>query len=293
MRFWSPCSRAALVCSLLLGLQGPALADPAALRERHEALRDALRGSPFGRPLHLESRQMGESLQGDVYAVLDHSFEKVRDALAQPANWCDVMILPFNTKYCHAVQADGGPALMVRIGRRYDQPVEHAFRLQFDHRLVAASPRYFECRLSAQEGPVGTRDYRIVVSAIPLDGGRTFLHLGYAYGFGTMGRIAMHAYLATAGADKVGFTRVNNGAGGHGLIGGMRGAVERNAMRYYLAIDTFLDSLDAPPAQRAERRIQGWFDATERYPLQLREMDRRTYVSMKRMEVERQQTLLP
>ncbi len=50
--------------------------------------------------------------------------------------------------------------------------------------------------------------------------------------------------------------------------------------------------LAAPPAQQAEKRIQNWFTESERYPRQLREMDRTTYVAMKRQEVERQQTLL-
>jgi hypothetical protein len=136
---------------------------------------------------------------------------------------------------------------------------------------------------------VGTRAYNIVVSAVPLEDGRTFLKLAYSYGYGFAGKVAMQAYLSTTGASKVGFTRV--GTGGD-YIGGMRGAVERNAMRYYLAIDAFLDATKAPPAQQAERRVQTWFDATERYPKQLREMDRATYVGMKRMEIERQRVLV-
>ena len=44
-------------------------------------------------------------------------------------------------------------------------------------------------------------------------------------------------------------------------------------------------------AQQVEQRIQGWFSSTERYPRQLREMDRTTYVSMKRQEYERQQAV--
>jgi hypothetical protein len=66
--------------------------------------------------------------------------------------------------------------------------------------------------------------------------------------------------------------------------------VERNAMRYYLAIDAYLDTMDAPQAQRVDKRINQWFTATERYPTQLHEMDRNTYVSMKRQEYERQTT---
>ena len=44
--------------------------------------------------------------------------------------------------------------------------------------------------MSADEGPLGTRDYRLVLEAAPLDGGRTFLHLSYAYAYGTIARLA-------------------------------------------------------------------------------------------------------
>lgn len=279
--------------ALLAAASLHAFADAASLRARHAALRDELSNNSYQRALHIDSSESRDVLNGDVHAVLDHPFETVSRALRDPAQWCDILILPFNTKYCHAVDGAGGPALLVRIGRKYDQPVHSAYRLQFALRNVASDAGYFETRLNAREGPVGTRDYRIVVAAVPLEGGKTFLHLAYSYGYGVAGRVAMQAYLSTVGADKVGFTTAGRDANGQPqLIGGMRGAVERNAMRYYLAIDAYLDSLAQPAPQRVDRRIQAWFSATERYPRQLREMDRSTYVAMKRQEVERQQTMI-
>lgn len=274
-------------------LPATVLADAAQLRSRHSQLREQLQQSTFGQPLHIDSSEQPDRLTGDVYAVLDHPFQKVSAALRDPVHWCDILILPFNTKYCHAVRAEGGPALQVRIGRKFDQPVDQAYKLQFAWRSVAQQADYFETRLQARDGPVGTRDYRISVSAVPLDGNRTFLRLNYSYGFGMAGRMAMQMYLGTVGADKVGFTVVGrDGAGRPHYIGGVRGAVERNAMRYYLAIDAFLDTMAAPPDQRVERRIRNWFAATERHPRQLREMDLGTYAAMKRQEVQRQQVLL-
>ena len=91
---------------------------------------------------------------------------------------------------------------------------------------------------------------------------------------------------STCGRDKVGFTRLK--AGGGDFVGGMRGVTERNTMRYYLAIDAYLDSLSAPAGQQLENRLQAWFDATERYPHQLRELGREAYLRMKRQEVQRQ-----
>ncbi len=268
------------------------LADAGELRAQYRELRDELRDNGFGRPLHIDSAEQQDRLAGVVHAVLDHPFAAVSAALRSPANWCDILILPFNTKYCHAVDGPSGSTLLVRIGRRFDQPVEQAYRLRFDHRNVALEPDYFESRLQADEGPVGTRDYRIAVSAVPLEGNRTFLRLDYSYGAGIAGRMAMQLYLATAGADKTGFTVVGRDPGGRPRhIAGVRGAVERNAMRYYLAIDAYLDSLAAPPDQQVDRRIRGWYSATQHYP-QLRELDLGTYAAMKRQEVERQQTLL-
>lgn len=261
-------------CLLALGSVA-AHADAGSLRARHAELKPQLQGNSYGRQMFIDSAEGSNSLQGDVYAVLDHPFDKVKEALVDPRAWCDIMLLPFNTKACSAQ----GNRLSVRIGRKYNQPVDQAYGLDFGFSNLAASADYLETRLSAGEGPFGTRDYRIVVEAVPLDRGRTFMHMSYAYGFGGSGRFAMQAYLATAGASKVGFT-----------TNGVRGAVERNAMRYYLAIDAFLDTMDVPRPQRVDQRINQWFSATERYPQQLREMDRNTYVTMKRQEYGRQTT---
>jgi hypothetical protein len=79
------------------------------------------------------------------------------------------------------------------------------------------------------------------------------------------------------------------GSGPPGLVGGVRGVMERNTMRYYLAIEAFLGALAAPPQARFEKRIRDWFAASERYPLQLHELDRAEYLGMKRVENLRQQ----
>ena len=102
----------------------------------------------------------------------------------------------------------------------------------------------------------------------------------------------MKTYLATIGSGKVGFTLIGKQPNGQPeYIGGMRGVVERNTMRYYLAIDAYLGALATPPSLRLQKRLQGWFTATEQYPRQLREVDPTAYIDMKRSEYLRQQTL--
>lgn len=263
---------------------GPDAGSAIALRARAETLKDAIDHNAFGRPVALLSTQEDNRLEGDITARLDHGFADVRQALDGVDQWCDVLILHLNTKQC----GGEGTTLRMRVGRKYNQPVQDAYALTFAYRVEANAPDYLRVALTSADGPMGTRDYRIVVEAAPLDAGHTVLRLRYAYGFGMMARVAMQSYLATAGRSKVGFTVVGTDAGGRPeYIGGVRGLVERNTMRYYLAIEATLAALGSPPEARLDRRLQGWFDATERYARQLHEMERPEYLAMKHDEARR------
>jgi hypothetical protein len=284
-------ARTGAACLLgLAALGANAFGGPAELQSKYTDLRDELRNNNFHRPLYIESSEAGDMLKGDVYAVLDAPFATVSNVLKRPADWCDIMLLPFNTKACRAAGTNDQATLRVRIGRKSDQPAQDAYPLDFTWQPVALKPDYFESRLTAATGPIGTRDYRIGLSAVPLDGRRTFVHLSYSYGYGFAGRVALQGYLATAGADKVGFSVTGKDGNGQPIyIGGVRGVVERNAMRYYLAIEAHLASLQAPANQQLDKRIQAWFESTERYARQLHEMDGPTYLALKRGEYGRQQ----
>ncbi len=229
-------------------------------------------------------------MKGDIYALLDYPFTVVNKALNDPTHWCDVLILHINTKYCHALTGPVGTTLLVSIGKKNFQPLDQAFRVEFAYRSVTTTPEYFNIGLAAESGPLGTSDYRLLLEAVSIPGGRTFLHLTYSYTFDFSGRLAMQGYLATIGRGKVGFTTTGSQSGDSPRpIGGVRGVVERNTMRYYLAIDAYLGALSAPPADQLERRLQNWFTLTERYPRQLHEVDRNVYLEMKHREYLRQQ----
>jgi hypothetical protein len=255
--------------------------EAAALRERHARLAAQIEASPFQRPVLLSSSEAGSQLQGSVDAVVAQPFSRAREHLQRPEALCEILMLQINTKHCTV----SGQELVVHIGRKHTQPVEDAYRVAFTVQPLASGDGHMGVQLAAGTGPFSTRDYRIKLQAIPLDDGkRTFLHLSYSYGIGLPARLAMQGYLATAGASKVGFTRTQ---GGEGYIGGMRGAIERNTMRYYLAIDAYLASLSAPPAQQRTRRLETWFAATEQYARQLHEIERAEYLAMKQSEFRR------
>lgn len=265
----------------------------AMLRARYDGLQNRLDHNSFHRPLHLESSESSDSVTGDIYARIDYPFAKVRAALNNPGDWCDILILHINTKYCRASLGARGAVLNVSIGRKYDEPLNKAYRVNFAYRVAAQTENYLQVRLNADVGPFSTRDYRIVLEAVPLESGRTFIHFSYSYAYGLVGRLALQGYLATIGRSKVGFAVIGSGSDGQPIhIGGIRGLVERNTMRYYLAIEAFLGAVSAPPQERLEKRLREWFAAIERYPRQLREMEQGEYLGMKRKEYLRQQTEL-
>ena len=287
--------RATIAVLLAWACLPPAHAQSAdALRARHAELRHEL-GAPnmFGAPLHLDSVEAGTRVSGEIYAVMDHPFAAVARTFRSPAQWCEVMILHLNTKYCRASpgNAGGRGMLTMGIGGKKPEAPEKASRLDFSFTPAASSADYLRTELAAGSGPMATSNYRITLEAIPLDAGRSFLHFSYSYESGVAGRMAMAAYLATVGAGKVGFTVTDRTPDGtpH-YIGGARGVVERNTMRYYLAIDAYLDSLAAPAGEQVEARLKAWYDGSEKYHRQLHEVERTTYLDMKRDEVRRQQS---
>ena len=249
-----------------------------ALREKQVQLAGQLQHNAFGRPVVLASSDDGGTLRGDVHAILEYPFAQVNASLASPANWCDVLLLPFNVKGCEAQ----GDDVRLYIGRKSQSSLRDAVRVDFHFTRGEATAGLLEADLQAPAGPLGTHDYRIRFEAIPLDAKRTFVHLAYGYGYGALSRIAMQAYLSTAGAAKVGFSSGSDGA----LVGGMRGVLERNTMRYFLAIEATLAAAGTPAADRPRQRMETWFRESERYPRQLHEMDRDEYLAMKERELQ-------
>lgn len=283
---------ASLVLGMLCATTGTAHADDAttALLARYRVLQYELDHNQFRKPIHLDSGEASNGVSGDIHAVLDHPFARVSIALNSADNWCDILILHVNTKYCRASTTGQGTVLDVGIGTKGEQPIEKAYRVTFAYRVAPPAADHLRVALDADAGPLGTRNYRIVLDAVPLADGRTFIHLSYAYTYGVVGRLALRAYLGTIGKDKVGFTITGTGPdGGPQHIDGMRGLVERNTMRYYLAIEAFLDAVSSPPQAQFEKRLRDWFAATERFPRQLHEVDESAYLEMKRRESRRQQ----
>jgi hypothetical protein len=260
-----------------------ALAGPLAVAAESSLLPDLL----------IESRESANSAKGDVTALIDYPFATASAALRDPAQWCEVLILSLNVKYCRPSGDGDATALRLMVGSK-DDTLESAYPVDFTYRVASYTAAALQVRLEAAEGPLGTSAYRIVLELAPARGGRTRVRLSYSYSQGWVTRVAMQVYLATAGRDKVGFTVVGTQPdGAPRYIAGMRGATERNTMRYYLAIEAFLATLAFPAELRSEKRFLAWFAAIERYPRQLREIGLDDYLVTKRAQRARQQAGLP
>lgn len=266
--------------------------DAASLKARHEALRAALSASVFKRPLVLESSETTRQLQGEIYAEIAQPYAAVGRAMQDIGNWCDLLILHLNVKGCLAAAPGQLDRLRLNVGRKSSQPLEDSYAFDFRHRVVKSDPDYLQVELTARDGPIGTSHYRMLLEIVAVAGQRSFLHLSYSYDYGLAARVAMRGYLSTSGRDKRGFSVVGRQPdGGPVFVGGTRGVIERNTMRYFIAIEAYLGALSTPAPQRQQKRLEDWFTGVERYPEQLHELERGEYLAMKRAEIQRMQDL--
>lgn len=288
-------SAALLLASTLVA--NPAWAQPAspgALRAQFNALREKGTGQLVGRSIYLSSTESAQRMQGEVHALIDEPFDRVRQELTQADRWCDVLILHINVKYCRGSRNAAGEELVSGVGRKFDQPLSEVYWVRFGFKVQADRGDHLLVELRAPSGPLATRDYRIVVEAVPHAAGQSLVRMTYSYGFGTAARWAMKTYLATLGRGKTGFSVVGRSDDGQPIrVEGVRGVVERNTLRYYFALQAHLQSHGAPGTARLQQSLEGWFSATERYAEQLHEIERADYVAMKLKEVKRQETVAP
>lgn len=262
------------------------------LRDTYQRNVSKLDKNSFGIPLFLDSYERDDKVHVDVYGVFTHPFGGVANALKVPANWCDIVSLYPNVKACTYSNTPDDRLLNFYLGSKDYQPPEDARKLIFQFRIIDQQQGYLDILLNANEGPFGTRDHKIRVEALRIDSERTFVHVSYSYSDSSALRFASKIYFATLGRSKVGFTVTGTDSGGRPLlIGGPRGAVERNAIRCYFAIQSVMNTLSYPEDSRFARRISEWYDLTTRYRLQLFDLEKKDYQSFKATEHKNQETL--
>lgn len=283
----------ALGLAMLFGSAGAMPQSAVSLLEQHAQLREPLANNQFQRPLVVQSSDQASQLKGEIFAQLEQPFPVVAPRLQTMAQWCDVLILHLNVKSCRPSGADSKATLRLDVGSKSEQELDDAYPFDFLYQVKSSEPDFLQVQLTAVDGPLGTSDYDIELQLVALDEQRSFMHLSYSYSFGLMAQAAMQGYLATIGHDKVGFSVTGTTSNGQPIYQrGMRGVVERNTMRYYLALEAYLGASSGSPAEQQEQRLNDWHSAVERYPLQLHELERGEYLTMKHAEIRRQRSSL-
>ena len=276
---------ACLVAGPLLLASVFAQADADTLRAKYVQIETELRDNIYGIPVYLQSNGDNGTMRGDVFGVVSHPFSSVRDALATPANWCDMVPRHLNIKACTYRYIDGECRLNIYTGRKFYERADDVYLLDYRYQVGGKQKDYFYTTLTAEDGPLDTGNYIITAEAVALGESSTFIHFSYSYDHGFITDLAMTGYFATLGSGKIGFTVVDKDYNGEPVyVSGVRGVIERNTIRYYFVIQSFLDTLKVPVEERFEARIENWFDLTERYHAQLYEMDKKDYLAYKRKE---------
>lgn len=259
--------------------------NPGDLRETYEEIEDVLLENNYDTPIHLESEKFNNMISGDVYGIIYHPYKTVSKNLTSQMNWCEIMPQHLNIKACTYQYINKQCRLTFYSGRKFYEKADDAYQLDYQFKVTTLKDDYFNATLNLEEGPLDTTDYIINVEAIPLTDSSTFIHLSYEYKYGIWTHIAMSTYFATIGRKKVGFTISGEDKNQKPIyLKGIRGVIERNSMRYYFAIKSYLDTKNIPKETRFIKKISSWFDLTERHHTQLYEMDKKDYLKYKKME---------
>lgn len=270
-----------VLSAVLAGSAAIAAAGPDELRAHYRELTTNAASNPFGMPLRVQSDEQGGKVSAEVFGVLDQPFAAVTSLLGDARRWCGFLLLNINVKSCTVEQDAAGKWLTLYIApKEYKTPSE-AYKMHYLFR-TSRSAGYIEVFLNADDGPLGTHDNHIYLDAIGIDG-RTLVHLTSTMRLGAVSHIAISTYLATLGRNKIGFSQVPDASGKLAPVRGLPAMIERNVVRYYLALQVDLETRALPAAGRFDQQMHRWYELTERFA-QLYDLPKADYVANKRRE---------
>lgn len=233
--------------------------------------------------LYLQSTVAALHAQGQALARLPMALPQARAALRSPQTWCLLLLLHPNVWRCEvAGNGRGQTTLQILMGQQRVALIGATHTLDLVWKVTQDDKDGLSLELMAEQGPLGTRDYRIGARIEALDETHAALALRFSNAFTRSGLWLAELYINTAGRQRIGFTVERLDATGQAVyVRGLRGSVERNTMRFHLAVQSWLSVQSLPAPQRIPRAIELWFDSSEQYAAQLHEIEREEYVQMK------------
>jgi len=258
------------------------------LSGRYPELQEAARRGPFGLPLQVHSEERENQISAEIYGIIDHPFRALAANFTEPGGWCDFLVLNPNIKTCTFRRGAQETLLTLYIGSKSYRAPESATEQVYRFLVRARQPEYAAISLTAPEGMLGTTAHRFEFEAGSV-AGKTVVGLSSSFEPSMVSKLLTGIYLGTLGRERIGFSREATEAGAPaGYVRGVKGMVERNVMRYYLALKAFLDTSDLPAGRQFEARASLAYDLMDLYPAQLRQMDKAEYLDIKLREHQNQ-----
>jgi len=139
-----------------------------------------------------------------------------------------------------------------------------AYQIEISNTALRNKLRIFCYFTFCTEGPFSTKDHQIGLEVLPLDEGRTFIHLRYSLRYSPLGYFLMKSYFFNIWWRQDRFSVIGTDRDGNPCLCGWPKGRNRKwcLLRYYLAILAYMDTLKIPIEQRFEKRISQWYDLT-------------------------------
>lgn len=289
-----PHSKIRLACGLLLlsFVCLPSIATPKNAQDllAAYALAKPILDSPSEKkPFYLSANVKGRKQTGEAALYFEQSLDEIAHALSKLDNWCSILLLHLNTKACTHSETEDDKTLTIYMGRKFYQEPDDAYIMRYQFNTEHNSD-YFSALITADDGPLGTSDYRIQLEVTPING-KTFGRIRVSQKHSWLSSKAAKLYVATKGRHKKGISIVGyDGQGNPIYSSGEQAIAERNLLRYYFAFAAFFHTQALPDDNQFKESLNYWFDQTEQYK-QLYEVDRPQYIDDKNREYENQVAL--
>jgi len=255
---------------------------------RYPELQEAARRGPFGLPLQVRSEERETLVSAEIHGIIDHPFRALAATFTDPGGWCDFLVLNPNIKTCTFRREAQETLLTLYIGSKSYRAPESATEQVYRFLVRARHPEYVAISLTAPRGLLGTTAHRFEFEAGSV-AGKTVVALSSSFEPSMLSKLLTGIYLSTLGRNRIGFSREATEAGvPAGYVRGVKGMIERNVMRYYLALKAFLDTSDQPADRQFEARASLAYDLMNLYPAQLRQMEKAEYLDIKSREHQNQ-----
>lgn len=228
----------------------------------------------------------------DILAVVARPAAAAKALLGSARGWCEFALLHHNVKACVEEPAAEGGRMVIHVGTKHFQPVELSRPQRYVLRVEGGGGEPLSVRLSPVSAQPEESSGPALVEAVDLDEGRTGVRVRYRETLGAGTRLLAAGYFATLGRDKIGFSTTGVDAEGRTVyVGGLAGAIERNIVRHFFALDTVLEAKAGGAADSPEQRLSRWFALAARHALQLHEMDWEEYRDIKLRELAQSEAL--